>query len=159
MSTIDPTIEKAKETLQKMDKLPSKKKDYSEEDKKFYSAVTKALFSSELDYLLESKKYALAVIIAGSMLDQVGKVKLTWKFKGAISEAEIYRLDFNLVIKLLLASGIIDNRLFQQMEHIRDTRNGIAHYMMSERLALPDHELAAQVRHAKEIIAAILKDP
>jgi hypothetical protein len=67
----------------KLENLPSVE-DFSEEDRKFYSEIGRAILINELDSLIGAKKLSIGVIMAASMLEFAGKIRLLWKFKNLL---------------------------------------------------------------------------
>ena len=115
--------------LDRLGKLPPIE-NMSEQDRKDYSEIGKALLRNELELLIEEKRWVLGVITSGSMLDFVGKIRLIWKYKGSISKNKILNFNFATTITCLFTSGIIDEKTYKKMEKIRNTRNKFAHKLL-----------------------------
>lgn len=116
-------------TIKKLENLPSVE-DFSEEDRKFYSEIGRAILINELDSLIGAKKLSIGVIMAASMLEFAGKIRLLWKFKKSVANDKIYNLNFAMTIMCLFASKIVDKDTYDKMEKIKDTRNKLAHNLL-----------------------------
>ena len=116
-------------TIKKLENLPSVE-DFSEEDRKFYSEIGRAILINELDSLIGAKKLSIGVIMAASMLEFAGKIRLLWKFKKSVANDKIYNLNFAMTIMGLFASKIVDKDTYDKMEKIKDTRNKLAHNLL-----------------------------
>jgi hypothetical protein len=144
-----------RDTLERLNKLPDIQ-DFSESDKKFYAEIGSSLLTSELDDLLRKKEYIMGVIMAASMLDYVGKIRLIWEFKGIVSKKKIYPLELATVSKLLFASKIIHGKTYAKMEEIRNVRNELAHNMLSHLTTpQPNNKLESLIKDAKGIISLL----
>ena len=132
------------ETIQKLAKLPPIEK-HSKKDKQFFSDIGKALFKSEIKSLISKKNYTLAVIIASTMLDYVGKIQLRWKYNGTISKKEIQNMRLYNVNQMLFASNIIDNITYQRIDCVRRERNNLAHNLLTNLTSFQDEKKLLRV--------------
>lgn len=129
-----------KETLSRLRILPPIQK-LSKEEKKFYSELGEALLTGQLEYLIAQKNWGFGVIVAASMLDYVGKIRLIWKFSSSTSPEKILEYKFSKTIRRLYESGIIDESTHKRMKRIRDARNKLAHELLAQRFALSQFDL------------------
>jgi hypothetical protein len=85
------------------------------------------LLAFKLDELAETENWYVGILLSASFLEDVGKRRLKLIFKERIDANKIDRLRFEEVIMLLLASGEIDCKMYQQLMEVREARNKLAH--------------------------------
>jgi len=144
------------DTIERLDKLPPPER-MSKSDKEVYTGVGLALLRNESQLLIENKQWVLGVIMMATMLDFVGKTKLIWKHKGAISSREINRYKAYKTNRQLLDLEIIDGRTYKEIERIRKARNEIAHDLIKQ-FSLshtPNPKLERLIREGLKIIETL----
>ena len=99
----------------------------SEEDINRLEGYFSYIISYDLKDLIERKNWFVGVILSSAILEDVGKRKLKRKFKDKICSNRIQRLSFEQVIIMLLASGLVDSKVYQKLMDIKGVRNDLAH--------------------------------
>lgn len=117
--------------LATLDKLPSIES-MTDSEKTFYSQLSEALLVGQLEHLIAQKSWGMGVMMAASMLDYVGKIRLIWKHVDSISSQEILQLKFAETIKTLYESGIINESTQKKMVGVEKLRNILAHDLLSQ---------------------------
>jgi len=145
-------------TLERLSNLPQPEK-MSNDDRKFYSEIGAAFMKNELELLIANKQWVLGIISLASMLDFVGKTRLIWEYKGAISTGKITKYTFYRTIKVLFNSKIIGAQTYKDMLKIKQTRNDFAHKLL--RLFSLSHKpnpgLEKLIREGITIIETLLR--
>lgn len=85
------------------------------------------IISYKLDDLIEEGNWFVGVLLSAAILEDVGKRKLKRTFKGKIDSEKIERLTFEQTIVMLLASKLVDAKIYQRLMDIRKVRNDLAH--------------------------------
>jgi len=123
----------------KLEELPELK-NMSEEDKKLYCQTGQALLVDELELLIRERQWALGVIMAASMLEFVGKIRLIWEYKGSVSQSKIIDDTFSTTIRLLSRAKIINRFEHDKLKGIKKIRNGLAHDLIFQGSTFHDKE-------------------
>jgi hypothetical protein len=81
----------------------------------------------ELEDLIEGGNWFVGVVLSAAILEDVGKRKLKRTFKDKIDSKKIEHLTFEQTIMMLLASGVVDAKIYQKLMEVRKVRNDMAH--------------------------------
>lgn len=140
--------------LATLDKLPSIEK-MRDSEKTFYSQLSEALLVGQLEHLVAQRNWGMGVMMAASMLDYVGKIRLIWEHVDSMSSQAILQLKFAETIETLFESEIIDEPTRKKMVEVEKLRNLLAHDLLSQYSASAKIDVRTQRSFEKMINESI----
>ena len=145
------------DTLKKLDNIPPRGQQ-SIDERKFFSEISSALFTGELEERIADKSWVEGIILAATMLDFAGKTRLIWidnvtdlrQFK------KIDKLTLEKVIEKLRDKRIITDQQFAEINRIRKARNEAAHDLIHQvlmsRQKQPNPKVESDIKSAIKLL-------
>lgn len=148
--------------LAKLYRLPSIE-GMTNSEKTFYSQLGEALLVGQLEHLIAQKNWGMGIMMAASMLDYVGKIRLIWKYGDYIPSQKILQSKFAETIEHLYQSGIIDESTQNKMARVEEARDRLAHdslvyYSASAKIDMrKQRDFEKTINESIEIIRVLLR--